>query len=449
MPETNRIEYKQIYSRELDIEREVIAFLNYREGGVLYIGIDQNEHIIEVENIDAVLLKIKDRLKNNIRPSAMGLFDVVVEEKEGKNIVRVDVASGSEKPYYRKKYGMSERGVFIRSGSAAESMPQQMIDDLFSKRTRNSIGKIKSNRQDLTFQQLKIFYEEKGKVLNKNFASSLELITSEGYYNYAAYLLADENGNSIKFAKYKGTNRVNLVVNEEYGYESLIKATQKILDRLDVENITHTQITGKSRESFRLWHTQALREAVLNAFVHNDYTTEVPPKFEIFSDRLEITSAGRLPENMSREEFFEGISVPRNKELMRIYRDLGMVEQLGSGIPRILKYYNRNCFRFLPNFIRMTFPKKIKTHQSDDGGIIGGIKSGIIGGIKADLTDRQIEVLKFIHENNKVTITEIAKEMDINRSAVQKHIRVLKEKGVIIRIGSTRGKWSINTAFDL
>ena len=83
---------------------------------------------------------------------------------------------------------------------------------------------------------------------------------------------------------------------------------------------------------------------------------EVPAKFEIFPDRLEITSAGRLPESMSREEFFNGISIPRNKELMRIYRDLELVESLGSGIPRIISAYGENCFRFTDNFIRITFP---------------------------------------------------------------------------------------------
>lgn len=129
------------------------------------------------------------------------------------------------------------------------------------------------------------------------------------------------------------------------------------MDKLEVENITHTKITSKERINQQAWDTTALREAVLNAFVHNDYTTEIPPKFEIFDDRIEITSAGTLPDGYTEEEFFEGISAPRNKELMRIYRDLELVEQLGSSIPRIFESYERSCFRFFPNFIRMTFPK--------------------------------------------------------------------------------------------
>lgn len=68
------------------------------------------------------------------------MFDVIGETKEGKDIIKITLASGSEKPYYLKKYGMTEKGCFIRIGTACEPMPVRMIEDLFSKRTRNSIG---------------------------------------------------------------------------------------------------------------------------------------------------------------------------------------------------------------------------------------------------------------------------------------------------------------------
>ena len=61
---------------------------------------------------------------------------------------------------------------------------------------------------------------------------------------------------------------------------------------------------------------------------------------------------------MTEKEFFEGYSVPRNKELMRVFRDLDLVEHLGSGIPRILRAYGKDCFRFTENLLRMTFPDK-------------------------------------------------------------------------------------------
>ena len=356
MSETNRIEYKRQLTKELDLEKEVIAFLNYHEGGIVYIGIDNQGDTYGVSDIDGDMLKIKDRIKNNIQPSCMGLFDVSSDIKDDQDIIKITLASGSEKPYFKKKFGMTAKGCFIRIGSASEPMPQRMIDDLFAKRTRNSIGKIKSNRQNLTFEQLKIYYEGRGTPLNKQFATNLELLTEEGGFNYVAYLMADENGTSIKLAKYSSLDRVDLIESNEYGYCSLIKATKAVLDKLEIENRTSAKITSKERIENRLWNAVAIREAVVNAIVHNDYSREVPPKFEIFPDRLEITSYGGLFEGMRQEDFFEGLSLPRNKELMRIYKDLDMVEQLGSGVPRILESYSRECFKFSDNYLRMTFP---------------------------------------------------------------------------------------------
>jgi predicted HTH transcriptional regulator len=80
------------------------------------------------------------------------------------------------------------------------------------------------------------------------------------------------------------------------------------------------------------------------------------PKFELFQDRLEITSAGRIPEGFTEEEFFLGYSVPPNKIFMRIYKDLDIVEHPGSGIPRILEKYDPSIYHFTANFILVVFP---------------------------------------------------------------------------------------------
>ncbi len=72
------------------------------------------------------------------------------------------------------------------------------------------------------------------------------------------------------------------------------------------------------------------------------------------SNSVELKLA--LPDLLSQEEFFEGYSLPRNKEIMRIFKDLDMVEYLGSGMPRILRFYDRKCFKITDNFLRMIFP---------------------------------------------------------------------------------------------
>lgn len=106
MMESNRTENK----RELtdSLEKEIVAFLNYPEGGVIYLGIDKSGSVVGLEDADAVQLEVKDRLKNNIQPSCLGLFDVIHETSDGQDVVKIIVASGSEKPYHLKKYGMSE-----------------------------------------------------------------------------------------------------------------------------------------------------------------------------------------------------------------------------------------------------------------------------------------------------------------------------------------------------
>lgn len=146
------------------------------------------------------------------------------------------------------------------------------------------------------------------------------------------------------------------------------------MDKLNIHNVTHTRITGNAqRDQWRDIDKDALREAVINAFVHNDYATnEVPPVFEIFSDRLVITSMGGLPFGMTEEEFFEGVSNPRNKVLMRVFKDMDLVEQLGSGMERILAVYDKSIFKISANYIKVTFVFGDKTAISGNKMAISG-----------------------------------------------------------------------------
>jgi len=195
-----------------DFEQEVIAFLNYKEGGIIYVGINKNGQVVGVENTDLTQLqikdRIKDRIKNNIQPSTLGLFDVTVETIDNKEVIKVIISSGTEKPYYLRKKGRTPEGCYIRVGSSKERMTERMIDDMYARRIKNTLKEIDSPRQELTFNQLKIYYEEHGLKLNDNFLQNLDLLTSEGKYNYNAFLLADENTVSIKLVRYLGTNKL-------------------------------------------------------------------------------------------------------------------------------------------------------------------------------------------------------------------------------------------------
>lgn len=220
----------------------------------------------------------------------------------------------------------------------------------------NEDHRMESTRLGLTFEQLKIYYEERGLKLNAAFMKNLELLTPEGKPNYAAYLLADENGVSVQVAKYADTTRVNLIENRDFGRCCLVKSFKNVMDRMQVENTIYTKIGVPLRHEREMISGIAMREAVVNAIVHNDYSNGSVPKFEFFSDRLEITSAGGLPYGLELEDFFSGHTAPRNKEIMRIFRDLELVEHMGSGTPRILEVYGKEAFQISRNFFRLVFP---------------------------------------------------------------------------------------------
>ena len=414
-------------------EEEVISFLN-TNGGNIYIGVNDKGDIIGINgNIDLLQRTIKDRIKDNIMPSTLGLYDVIVLEKDNKKYIKVIIAKGSERPYYLKGIGMTPDSCFIRVGSSIQSMPNEMINNEFSKRTRNSLKNIVSPKQDLTFSQLKIYYEEKGFSINNNFLKQLDLYTDDGKYNYNAYLLADNNSISIRFGKYDGINSVNLIENEDFGNCCIIKATKNILNKLEIENKTFTKIEYPERKEIKMYDYIAVREAVVNAIVHNDWSNEYSPKFEIFSDRLVISSNGGIQDNTTKEEFLEGFSLPKNKELIKVFNDLDLVEQMGTGIIRILQSYNKDSFEFFPNFIRVTFPfneNKFKTNTKE-------IKNN-------NLTEIQNSIIGLMLDSPTITQETLARLLDVNIRTIQRNIKTLIDVGLIERIGATKkGEWIV------
>jgi predicted HTH transcriptional regulator len=226
-----------------------------------------------------------------------------------------------------------------------------------------------------------------------------------------------------------------------------------VLDKLTVENKTFAKITPKARIEKNMVDRVALREMVINAIVHNDYTREVPPVFEIFSDRITITSYGGLVEGLTKEDFLSCLSMPRNRELMRIFRDVDLVEQLGSGMGRILKVYNDSIFRFKPNFLIITIPFEIGFIKND---ILGGATYTFDSGFPFELginnndtvndtvNETVNEIIKIISQNKNVSIKSIVKETGKSRATITRIIKELKESKKLKRVGSDKtGYWEL------
>jgi predicted HTH transcriptional regulator len=396
--ESNRLEYKREVDKGDKLEKAAVAFLNYNGGGEILVGVAEDGTVIGLSDIDGDQRKIADRLGNNIRPKILGLFDVVADKLEGKNIIRIVVSGGTQKPYYIRKRGMTEDGCFIRVGASAQPMTEAMIERLLQSRQVKTLSTTLSSRQKFTFEYLHIHYKEHGLALNDQFKENLDLLLPSGEYNYLAYLLADNNGASVKIAKYAGTDKIDLIENEEYGHRCLVTAVQKALDKLDVENRTFAKITPRNRLERRLIDRVALREAYINAVVHNDYSLGWPV-VEFFSDRVTITSTGGLVQGLSEDDFFNGRSMPRNRELMRIFKDVELVEELGSGMKRILDAYDHSVFEITPSFVIATFPYASDFERDADDDLHGTMQvSDQVNDQDSDQDERIKKLLEFCKE---------------------------------------------------
>lgn len=120
---------------------------------------------------------------------------------------------------------------------------------------------------------------------------------------------------------------------------------------------------------------------------------------------------------------------------MRIYRDIEMVEQLGSGVPRILQTYGEDCFYFSDNFIRMTFP----VQQVNDN--VGRLNDGL------NVTEnRLLQIIELMKGNPQITTIEIALHLGLTKRTILRDLEKLKQENALQYVGSAKGGyWKIIT----
>ncbi|MBL0721544.1 MAG: hypothetical protein JJV88_03065, partial [Sulfurovum sp.] len=252
-------------------------------------------------------------------------------------------------------------------------------------------------------------------------------------FNYIAFLLADNNNISIKVAKYSGVDKVDLIENEEYGFSSLVKATKSVLDKLDIENRTFTKITGNAQRFQKdMIDKTALREALINAMVHNDYSREFFPVVEIYKDRLTITSYGGLVDGLDFDEMLKGRSMPRSRELMRVFRDLDLVEHLGSGVNRILKGYSQDVFDISNHFFEVCFRFKEAT-----------VDKRRIPPNTAELSQNELIVIDYLNKNNTIESAQVEQLCNIKERRTREILSNLVKEGYLQKIGKTKGSYYI------
>lgn len=199
--------------------------------------------------------------------------------------------------------------------------------------------------------------------------------------------------------------------------------TEKVINYCDALNETFIDVSVRPRKEYKLFNTEAFKEAWINACVHNKCSEGLSPAVYWFDDRLEIVSYGGIPENLTKMEFLQGKTEPVNKDLMNIFLQCGIVEHSGHGVPIVVKEYGENSYSFSKNMIKVTIPfNKNKTGTETT----------------------QEKILNLIKKNKNITRKSLADIIGITPNGIKYHLDQMKKQGIIKHIGSTKsGYWEI------
>ena len=336
------------------------AALQGRESGYLVWGIENNTHRVTGTEFDyhrdVKNEPLKHFLSRQITPDIGFRFDEITFQDKRLVVMTVPAAFRMPTIFAGVRY--------IRIGSSKENLmkfPETESQLFFILRNGvPTISNTESEYQDLTFNKLFLYFETKGVTLNRRtFKKNLGLLTTDGKYNMLAQLLSDDSRITIRFALFAGDTKASTMYSvKEFGYTCILYSLDQVLDYGRVLNIPQADERNRRtvRKEIPLFNAKAFEEAVINAFVHNRWLDGNAPMFTGFQNRIEILSRGNLPPKQTLEGFYEGVSVPVNEALSRIFIMLHITEHTGRGIPRITDVYGRDTIVIKENTILVTIP---------------------------------------------------------------------------------------------
>lgn len=337
-------EFKEVITRKEVIIKAIVAFAN-TEGGQLIIGVNNKSEITGVENLDEAMRIIDDLAYNRCEPPITVLQEKV--EIDNKTILVVNIPVGSNRPY------RTESGhYYIRSSNRSRQASREELLRLFQSSESIYFDESTVSKANYTDLNLDYFIEFSNQYLHiameeeevPNYLKNLRLIDKHnkptltgilffgkkpGYYvQHSKIICAYIKGEDIAippFDKKEITGKIS----------ELIEDTQRFLRLYLVEE---HKIEGFKPELKAEIPEVALRESVINAIAHRDYTISSPIRVIIYSDRLEIRTPGKLPNTVTIESIkIGGAHVLRNPTIYNFLYKMGMVTDLGSGVRRIIK----------------------------------------------------------------------------------------------------------------
>ena len=414
MKESPTVEFK----RELTdaIKREIIAFAN-TQGGELYIGIDDDGSILGLEQADKILEAVSSMLHDSIQPDILVHTFLEVVEMEGKEVVKISVSRGTRRPYHLKSKGMKPSGVFIRYGTSVTNASEENIRQMIIESDGTNFETMRSLKQELTFAEAESFFTQLSLKFGTEQQRTLGLITEDGYYTNLGLLFSDQCEHTIKCARYLGNDKLEFQDRKEFS-GSILTQVEAAYEYLNLNNAKAAHFEGLQRVETESYPSYALREALVNAVAHRDYSFSGSILIHLFQDRLEIVSVGGLVKGLTLEDIELGISQSRNPKLANVLYRLKWIESYGTGLQRIKESYKQShdqpFWTVGPNAFVVTLPKQVIVTTLSEDTLLSA----------------------WLQEQSEFTTKELEAFLNKSKGTVRKIIEGLLQERKIARIGS-------------
>ena len=193
--ESENIEFKAKLTDE--IYKEVIAFAN-TDGGVIYIGVDDNGNVVGIDNVDDTYTRITNGIRDAIQPDVTMFVKYKLEDNR---VVKITVGEGSYKPYYLKSKGLKPSGVYIRQGASSVQASSEQIRRMIKVSDGDSFEEMRSLEQELTFSQAEQAFQKYHVPFSEEKYNALGIRSvADNLYTNLALILSDQCKHTIMVA---------------------------------------------------------------------------------------------------------------------------------------------------------------------------------------------------------------------------------------------------------
>lgn len=418
--ETENIEFKSQFTEE--IYKEVIAFAN-TDGGIVYVGIDNDGNAVGLTDVDTEYTRITNGIRDAIMPDVTMFVRFTVQENK---VVRITVSEGSNKPYYLKGKGLKPSGVYVRQGTSSVPASPEQIRQMIKDSDGDTFEEIRSLEQDLTFDAAAIAFKRYGvEFSTEKYRALCMTQKNDDIYTNLALLLSDQCAHTTKIAVFSDDARTMFRDSKEFS-GSILKQFEDAVNYLALCNKTSSVIKGVVRTDKQDYPEEAIREALLNAIVHRDYSFSGSIIINVTDRMMEFISLGGLLPGLSPDDIRSGISQPRNKNLAEVFHRLRLIESYGTGIRRIFNLYtacsDQPQIEVTSNTFKIVLPNMNAAPAAEPDNT-------------AEITPQMQKVLDFIKANGQITEKEISDLLGLKKTRTFTIAKQMRDLGLIKVVG--------------